>query len=131
MKANEIRVTCKCGTFGYTPPKGTTDLFLSRLQNIGIKSEAPTVGTIVTSAGERMVPTVILTDQEAAIIKAFGKSLVKREIELHPFHRDCFNGDPTDESNEVAMQIGHNDVVLVCGCRQLFHRTQRISESVN
>ena len=131
MQPSQIRVTCKCGSFGYRPPTGTTDLFLSKLQNIGIKSEAPTVGTLVSAAGERLVPTVLLTDQEAAIIKAFAKTLMGRDLVLHPFHRTCFAGDPTDDSNEVGMQVTHNDVVFVCACRQLCHRANRVLGSVH
>jgi hypothetical protein len=131
MKPTRVAMKCHCGEFGYTPPVGTTDLFMAKLKNIALRSEMPTTGSIITPQGERMLPTAILTNEEAAIIKAFAKTLQQRDLVVHPFCKTCFAGDPTDETNEMAMMISPNDIGLFCQCRQLFHRQHRVTATVH
>ena len=122
VKDNLLAVTCKCGTRSYKPPTGTTDTFMSKLPSIGLKSETASTGALVSSQGPVFTPVEFLTTQEATILRAFAKNLRERELEPHIFHVGCFEGDPENPDNEVGMKIAHNEVILVCPCRQLHWR---------
>lgn len=128
--AKRIAITCKCGTFGYTPPMGTTD-FGGKIPTLALKSEAPTIATLMSPDGsQNVVPAEMLSDTEALILKAWVKMLRGRELEPHIYHIGCFNGDPQDVSNEVGMKVSHDEIVLICPCKLLAHTSVRKYDSL-
>ncbi len=113
----EVVIGCRCGVAKYRAPMGTTDL----LAPLVTPNDA-SVGTIETSDGQKFVPTLMLTDDEAYRIQAWMIVLRQRNKEPWLFHSGCYAGNPYDEDNSAALKVTRHEVIIACGCRQLFWR---------
>jgi hypothetical protein len=113
----------------YTPPVGTTDLVLSKLANIAHVQADTLGGTVITDAGPVERPTAMLHDMEALLIRRYVIALRKRHKEPRLFHRWCWRGNPRVEHEAIAMAISPERIVMVCGCRTIFHQRSRVVPS--
>lgn len=125
VNSREVSILCRCGKAAYHPPMGTTDTVLDTLSNTTITEMDKQPGTILTKVGELLVPSVTLPDMVADLIRAHVKNLRARNKEPRWFHTGCYEHRPENEDNAVGMNIGKNDVNIVCQCRQLFNRRTR------
>lgn len=119
-----VRIVCGCGTVEYRPPVGTTDLVLNTIATDSIVEVDKTQGTVYTPKGQFLLPTFLLSDVEAYIIRHAAKSLLRRHKEPRWFHVDCYKGDPRDQDNCVGLSVS-DDITILCPCQLLFHRKTR------
>ena len=131
MHVTERRVVleCRCGHAVYTPPVGTTDLVLGNLPNISRTSADETGGTILTQAGPVARPTTLLHDMEALLLRRYFAALRGRHKEPRLFHRPCFDGNPVNEDQAVAVALSPERLLLICSCRTLYHQASRVIDA--
>lgn len=123
---DNIRFQCRCGTYGYRPPVGTTDTLTSLPNRARVLGDT-TTGTLQSAEGQTTVPTDLLSDEDALIIRAYvGGILIPRNLETLLFCRRCFTGRV---SNDTAMNVCVTDeqVVLTCSCRIRYAQGKRLS----
>ncbi len=130
VNAKEVSMLCRCGKAEYHPPTGTTDTVLDTIANTAITELDKMPGTMMTKVGELLVPTLVLPDQVAELIRAHIKGLRLRNKEPRWFHggtSGCYLGRPENEDNAMALNVGPNDINILCPCpRQLFSRRKRV-----
>jgi len=122
VTARRVLLECRCGHAIYVPPKGTTDLVLSKLANIARTQADTLAGTVLTAEGPVLRPTAVLHDMEALLLRRYLAVLRARHKDPRLFHRPCYGGSVVNESNALAIGMSPDRLVLVCQCRTLYHQ---------
>lgn len=128
---HEVMIECRCGIAKYQPPPGTTDLVLSTLSTAKIVLSDKTRGSVFTSAGPVDIPTVLLNDVEARLVRLYMHNMIDRHKEPRIFHGDCWSGVPARESEALAIEFDAAQLKMLCSCKMLFHQSQRVSGHVH
>jgi hypothetical protein len=124
VRADEISITCRCGTARYLPPTGTTDAVLNTL-NLPVKELDTSTGTVLTAAGPVTAPTVFLHQIEDVLIRRWLVAMRRRGMEPRLFHLGpCHpSRSPHVEDESIGIHMTPEQLVLVCRCpRQLFYQ---------
>ena len=86
-------------------------------------------GTLRTPEGEVVVPTFRLTDEDAALLRAYKKFLKRHELREALFCNSCalatdvgeaYHGQP----HGCEAHVTDTDILIKCRCRNRFHRGQ-------
>lgn len=115
-----VRVECRCGVREYRAPTGTTDqtMTLSRPTE-----NDKTSGMLFDAQGRpTSLPTVLMTRQDAEIIRAYRHLLHTRRLSRSLFCRLCYGGRPSEE-NAIHESVTDDQVVYCCLCRIRFGQT--------
>ncbi len=81
-----------------------------------------TEGVILDASGEPSTrPTVLLTAEEAALLRLYKKFLHSHGLREAVYCNTCYSGDLSDG---IRASVTDSEVVFVCRHRMLYHRGQ-------
>lgn len=123
VNGRRIRVECRCGVREYQGLTGTTDLPTS-LANQALTAFDHTIGQLITAGVPVAVQTVLLSDQDAKILRQYGRMLEDRNLEARRWCRQCWQNRLADET-VIQEQMSEAQIVLACRCMIRFFQGTR------
>lgn len=109
-----VRVTCRCGEREYHAPGGTTDLPMDFSRTTLIEE---TTGELLDASGRTtQMPTILITDAHAEIIRAFVAMLARRRLQRTLYCRVCWGGQMTLDT-AILETVTDTQIGYLCRCR--------------
>ena len=79
------------------------------------------VGTIVAPDGTVATrPTLVLTDEEARLLRTYKKFLLKYHLREALYCQDCWDGSSTQDGCRAFVTA--DQILIECRCKMRFHQ---------